>query len=363
MTSVFAQYKNLRKILKNLGDARVVGGGVRNPLFGMPVNGEIDIASPYSPQHVMYIGQTLGFNVIPIKIDHGTVMFVKGDEKYEITTLRQDILSDGRWAKIRATRSWLQDAQRRDFTINALYMDGAGKIYDYVGGLSDIKNKILRFVGDPIRRIQEDYLRIIRLFRFWAHYVRPADEGIAACAEMRDGLAKISRERILAEMLKLYSAPDPWSSIQSMWANSIIVNNNGSQLSSLEAKYNIKFSPLSRLALTTDITSWPISRQQKTWITALNQKAESLGDILEKYHQYGKNFAHDYALLYQPELLRNLPSTIISCPVLPNELPVPPGPEMGIRYKALHKWWCRQLIPPTKADCIEWYEREYNQLL
>jgi hypothetical protein len=343
------------RLLKKLGNARIVGGGVRNPLIGRPVKEEIDIATPFAPERVMRIGRELGYGVVPLKIDHGTVLLVRGKEKYEVTTLRRDVLTDGRWAKVQYTRSWRQDAERRDFTINAMSMDAKGKIYDYVGGLDDIKIPILRFVGDPIVRIKEDYLRILRLFRFWAHYVQPGQQDIAACIKLKDGLQKISQERILAEMLKLYTAENPWPAVGVMVENNIVVQNTIQEGKIL--------SPLTRLALTVDASALPLSRAQKNWVTQMKVPAKEFSDILAVNHTHGYNFAIDYARWYLPEIPEErIPKVLHKCPLLPSEMPnVESGPEMGRRFKELHHWWIRQWPLPNKAQCLTWYNEYYKQ--
>lgn len=355
------RYRHLKSVLQ-MTQGRIVGGGVRNPLLNLPVIGEIDIASPLAPDIVLKIGKRAGFTVVPINIDHGTVLFVKNGEKYEITTLREDVVTDGRWAKVRYTRSWTRDAQRRDFTINAIYMDAKGYLYDYVGGLVDLDRRILRFVGNPTQRIREDYLRIIRMFRFWAHYVPPSENDLCAAIAEKDGLAGISKERILDEMLKLYKAPDPWDAAKSMYKHGIVLKNDPNLVTNLEIS-RLKLSPLTRLALTVDTSQWPLSRAQKSWVVACKVPAGNIGDILERMYEFGLQFAVDVCLIYKPELLTEVLAIVDSVnergsaefPLLPSELPVPPGPEMGKAYKQVRRWWSRQYPAPSKEDCLSWW--------
>lgn len=191
-------------------EARIVGGAVRNTLMGADV-GDIDIATTHLPHDVMTLARAAGFKVVPTGIDHGTVTVVVEGQPFEVTTLRTDLETDGRHATVAFGKDWKADAQRRDFTINALYVTADGRVIDYVGGLSDIENKVLRFIGDPEQRIREDYLRILRFFRFFAWYGagRPETEGLKACARLKDGLGQLSSERVWAELKKLLSAPDP----------------------------------------------------------------------------------------------------------------------------------------------------------
>ncbi len=191
-------------------EARVVGGAIRNSLLGQAVS-DIDIATTTLPDETVRRAAAMGFKTVPTGIDHGTVKVIAGGKAYEVTTLRADIETDGRHASVRFGRDWRADAERRDFTINALYADANGTILDPIGGLADIENRTLRFIGDPEARIREDYLRILRFFRFfaWYGYGRPEAEGLKACARLKGGLSHLSAERIWSELKKLLSAPDP----------------------------------------------------------------------------------------------------------------------------------------------------------
>jgi len=192
------------------GEARVVGGAVRNTLLGTKVS-DIDVATTHVPQETVRLAQEAGFKTVPTGIEHGTVTVVVKGTPFEVTTLRHDIETDGRHAKVAFGTDWEADAQRRDFTINALYAKADGTVIDTVGGLNDIETKTLRFIGDAEQRIREDYLRILRFFRFFAWYGsgRPEAEGLRASARLKDGLAQLSSERVWAELKKLLSAPDP----------------------------------------------------------------------------------------------------------------------------------------------------------
>jgi poly(A) polymerase len=184
--------------------ARVVGGAVRNTLLGEP-HGDIDIATTAVPDEVMRRVQAAGFKPVPTGIEHGTVTAVAAGRPFEITTLREDVETFGRHAKVAFGRNWKHDAERRDFTMNALSVARDGTIYDYVGGLADIAARRVRFIGDAATRIAEDYLRVLRFFRFHAAYGEgaPDGEGIAACIAARGGLAQLSRERVRMETVKL----------------------------------------------------------------------------------------------------------------------------------------------------------------
>ncbi len=188
-------------------EARVVGGAVRNTLLGLPV-GEIDIATTAVPDEVVRRAGKAGFHPVPTGIEHGTVTIVVDGKPFEVTTLREDVETFGRHAKVRFGRDWKKDAERRDFTINALFLARDGSAADFVGGLKDIEARRVRFIGDPDARIREDYLRALRFFRFHAAYGEGAPDaaGLAACIRARGELAMLSRERVRAELFKLFVA-------------------------------------------------------------------------------------------------------------------------------------------------------------
>jgi poly(A) polymerase len=204
--------KDLVRVLALLdGDgeeARVVGGALRNALLGRPVE-EFDIATTATPETVIARAKAAKLKSVPTGLSHGTVMLVVEGKPFEVTSLREDIETDGRHAKVRFSRDFEADAKRRDFTMNALSMGRDGMLYDYVGGLADIEARRLRFIGDPTARIREDYLRILRFFRFAAAYAEgPLDAAaVLACLRERDGLARLSRERVRSEIMKLLVAP------------------------------------------------------------------------------------------------------------------------------------------------------------
>ena len=206
--------KHLKRLLEALSsdgeEARVAGGAVRNALIGEPV-ADIDVATTTLPDETVRRARAAGFKAVPTGIDHGTITVVASGKGYEVTTLRADVETDGRHAKVSFGRDWKADAERRDFTIDALYATADGTVIDLVGGIADIEARQLRFIGDAEKRIREDYLRILRFFRFFAWYGagRPDAEGLKACARLKEGLDQLSAERVWSELKKLLSAPDP----------------------------------------------------------------------------------------------------------------------------------------------------------
>ena len=190
------------------GRARFVGGAVRDTLLGLPV-ADVDIATTHAPDRVMALLRGNGIKAVPTGLAHGTITAVTAGGPVEVTTLRCDVSTDGRHAIVAFTDDWREDAARRDFTMNALYADPlSGEIFDWFGGLDDLAARRVRFIGDPLQRIAEDHLRILRFFRFHARFGDAIDdEGLAACAARANDLMALSRERIAAELLKLLIAP------------------------------------------------------------------------------------------------------------------------------------------------------------
>ena len=212
-----------RRVLAALGAdghaARFVGGCVRDGLLGLPdVGRELDVATPERPDQVIRLLERAGLPAIPTGLAHGTVTTIADGRRFEITTLRRDVACDGRHAEVEFTDDFALDAARRDFTINAMSCDDAGRLYDYFGGRADLTAGRVRFVGDAAARIAEDYLRILRFFRFFAYYGRPpADaEALAACRAAAPELRRLSGERIQAEMVRLLEAADPVPALRLM---------------------------------------------------------------------------------------------------------------------------------------------------
>ncbi|MEO9612096.1 MAG: CCA tRNA nucleotidyltransferase [Nitratireductor sp.] len=191
-------------------EARIAGGAIRNTLLGEAV-GDVDIATTCLPDETVARAERGGYKAVPTGYEHGTITVIADGVAYEVTTLRADIETDGRRARVRFGRDWQADAERRDFTINALYAEADGRIVDLVGGLTDIDSRAVRFIGDAEARIREDYLRILRFFRFFARYGsgRPDAAGLKACARLKQGLDTLSAERVWSELKSLLAAEDP----------------------------------------------------------------------------------------------------------------------------------------------------------
>ncbi|TPE63739.1 CCA tRNA nucleotidyltransferase [Sandaracinobacter neustonicus] len=214
----------LLEVLKSAdGETRLVGGAVRDWLLAHPV-ADVDLATRLTPPQVIAALEGAEIRAVPTGLQHGTVTAVAGGAPYEVTTLRRDVASFGRHAEVAFTSDWQEDAARRDFTINALYADPlTGEIFDWFGGLDDLAARRVRFIGEPLQRIAEDHLRILRFFRFSARFSpEPDAQGLAACAARANDLMALSRERIRDELLKLLALPAPAPTVSAMLAHGIL---------------------------------------------------------------------------------------------------------------------------------------------
>jgi len=214
--------RGIKRLLGALGAqeglTRYVGGAVRDDLLGLPVS-DIDLATRIPPHQVVQRLESARIKAVPTGIDHGTVTAVSDGHPFEITTLRRDVTTDGRRATVAFTDDWKEDAARRDFTINALSADPVtGELFDYFGGLADLEKRHIRFIGDPLQRIAEDHLRILRFFRFHARFDagEPDAAALAACTARANDLMALSRERIADELLKLLGMADPSATLAIM---------------------------------------------------------------------------------------------------------------------------------------------------
>jgi len=220
--------RGVARILKALGSkqglTRYVGGAVRDDLLGLPVS-DIDFATRLRPEEVIARLEAAHIKAVPTGIEHGTITAVADGQPAEVTTLRADVATDGRRATVAFTDDWMADASRRDFTINALYADPEdGEVHDYFGGLDDLQAGRVRFIGDPLTRISEDHLRILRFFRFHARFGngKPDAAALAACMARANDLMALSRERIADELLKLLALAEPAATVALMIARGIL---------------------------------------------------------------------------------------------------------------------------------------------
>lgn len=271
------------------GEARAVGGAVRDFLMGNE-GADVDIASTLVPEKTMEIAASLGWKAVPTGIAHGTVTLVLPTRVVEVTTLRRDVTTDGRRATVAFTDDWREDAARRDFTINAIYMDATGMLHDFHEGTKDIVAHRVRFIGDATARIREDGLRILRFFRFLAsHGKPPADAAaLAACTAEREMIAQLSGERIANEMRKLLSVPNPAFALRLMTETGVAREVFGAEiqpqrmirLHMIEAQVDHQASVWARIALLLGadqktsqdvVTRWKISRHEAAQLELLTK--------------------------------------------------------------------------------------------
>ncbi|WP_304616806.1 CCA tRNA nucleotidyltransferase [Paracoccus sp. (in: a-proteobacteria)] len=335
--------------------AWLVGGVVRNALLGEPVS-DIDIATDAPPTEVSLLAEAAGLRAVPTGIDHGTVTLVADGRGFEVTTFRRDVETDGRHAVVAFSTDLAEDAARRDFTINALYADRAGRVLDPVGGLPDLAARRLRFVGEPEDRIREDYLRILRFFRFFAQYGREAQpRALAACAALRDGLARIAPERVGAEMRKLLAAPAPGAAIALMAQTGvldlILPGARPDALQNLIAAENAaEAQPSWRRRLAALVPGDPtealrLSRHESRHLARLREAARARWSLDEAGYRLTAPEALDHALLHRgiglpvdwrARLDRAQASPL---PLKASDLPGLSGPALGRALRAAESAW------------------------
>ena len=346
-----------------------VGGAVRNALIGAPVQ-DLDLTTDARPDEVIALAEAAGIKAVPTGIDHGTVTLVIGEHHFEVTTFRRDVETHGRHATVAFADNMTEDARRRDFTINALYAAPDGTVADPLGGLPDLKARRVRFIEDPDRRIREDYLRILRFFRFHAWYGDPDAgidaEGLAACAANTDGLAALSAERVTAELLKLLSAPDPAPAVASMAAAGVLAQvlpgadaSGLAVLVHLEQDASIAPAPLRRLAMLGGQTDG--LRLSRAEARALEHITAPL-DLPELAYRHGYDVAQDAALiraavLQTPLAAKTLESLHTAAekvfPLTAADLmPALEGPALGKALKEAEARWIASGFTLTKAELL-----------
>jgi poly(A) polymerase len=342
--------------------AFAVGGCVRNELMGHPVN-DVDFATDARPERVMDLAKKTGLKAVRTGLEHGTLTLVSGGTGFEVTTFRKDIETDGRHATIAFADDIETDAHRRDFTMNALYADHEGQIFDPLGGLDDLLNGHVRFIDRPRDRIREDYLRILRFFRFHAWFGDPAGgidaEALAACAMQADGLDGLSKERIGMEIRKLLTAPDPAPSVASMDQTGILARVlPGAASASLavlvhhENTFGIAPSWLRRLACLGGEGQTERLRLSRTEAKTLTLYAAKIGasqGLPELAYRHGQSAALDLALLRATLLETLIPNDVVALTAYAAAQKFPvraadittgeAGPALGALLKHLEDRW------------------------
>lgn len=369
------------------GTARYVGGCVRDAVLGRPVR-DLDIATDSTPQKVISLLEAAGLKAIPTGIEHGTITAVAGGRPFEITTLRVDVETFGRHAAVAFTDDWKQDAQRRDFTLNALFCDPDGRVYDPVGGIKDLKAGHVRFIGDARKRIEEDALRILRFFRFHAWFGQGEldNKGLQACVEAKRQLANLSVERVRSEILRLLEAPNPLETLDVMIDASILAlvlpeafsSRRLDALVSLERVLKMS-DPLRRLAALTNLTDekltslgsrWRFSNADQARLAAMAGRPDSLPpgmsdeQMRESIYRGGAEPFCDRALLAwasdgqgRDRFLAFAKEWVVPVfPLMGREVVargVGEGEAVGKLLSALEDWWIENGFVPGKSDLLE----------
>jgi poly(A) polymerase len=377
---------------------RFVGGCVRDALAGRPVK-DVDIATPDPPETVLALLRRAGLKAVPTGLDHGTVTAVSDHHPFEITTLRTDVETYGRRARVAFTDDWAADAARRDFTMNAMFCAPDGTVYDPFGGWADLQEGRVRFVGDPDQRITEDYLRLLRFFRFHARYGvgRPDAAGLAAAERHAPDLVTLAAERIHHELLRFLEADAPGPAARIMAEHRILDTvlpeaarpDRLEALAGLEAAAAVAPDPFRRLAGWLDLARADpdtlferlrLSKQERKRLATLHAPAAAVGidrgapGLRAALYRLGPEAVRDLLLLDGAERVAAGDSPdAVAAPLRaglaevaawsPKRLPVdgrdvqalgvPPGPRTGDLLRAVEDWWIAQDFAPGRAACLE----------
>ena len=366
-------------------EARFVGGSVRDALLGRPI-GDIDIATPASPERVIELLEKTGIKVVPTGLTHGTITAIVPPRHFEITSLRRDVETYGRRARVAFDADWASDAARRDFTINAIFLALDGAIDDPVGGLADLRARRVRFVGDPATRIAEDVLRLLRYYRFEARFGTGAGdlEARAACRAAAHLLPTLSGERVAQELVRLLETPDPIAVLQMMQEDSVleVVLPEARRLDRLRRLIEIEpeADPLLRLAALIEVdgegaaavaarlrfsNAWrdQLCGLSRPW--PLDPQADAPGQRRTLYHLGAKRY-HGIALLLtaEGEMSSGRLSELLAIagdwlpPVFPlagrdvTALGIPPGERVGRLLAAVHEWWEEGDFTADRTRCL-----------
>lgn len=352
--------------------ALFVGGCVRNALLGAPVT-DIDIATDAPPDRVVELARAAGLKPVPTGIDHGTVTVVADGKPHEVTTFRRDVETDGRHATVAFSTDVAQDAARRDFTMNALYARPDGTVVDPLHGLPDLQARHLRFVGDPEQRIREDYLRILRFFRFTAWYADPDrgidPDGLAACAAGLDGLHSLSKERVGAEIRKLLAAPNPAPATASMARAGVLTailpgtdDRALAPLIHLEGDEPPRWlRRLAALGGADPTESLRLSRPEQRNLAILREEVASAHSAAALAALHGATLAADTVLLRAALLETPVPTgwrahvtrgVETPFPVSAADLPHLSGPALGTELKRLKTAWLASDLRLTRSQLL-----------
>lgn len=379
------------KVMAALGHGRAlfVGGCVRNALLDREVE-DVDIATQWKPDETTVKLEKAGIKVIPTGIDHGTVTAVLNKKTFEVTSLRRDVETDGRRAVVAFTQDWKEDAQRRDFTINTLLADREGNIYDPTGrGLKDLEAGKIIFVGDPAQRIAEDYLRILRFFRFHSMYGKsaPDKKALAACRASAGKISKLSKERVTQEFFKILSVEDPSNILDLMFQNKALelFSNPGydagllKSLCDFQNRYGLAFIA-ARLITLAAFNKKNVEKMEKLLLIpkVFKKDIDAISEVLKMpdldgdqavraaVYRYGRTAAAQALMIelaqdrvmngYAPKAIRIIQKwEVPDFPLSGEDLKkagVKAGPEMGKKLREAEEWWIGQDFKPGKRECL-----------
>ncbi len=385
-----ATQKIFETLKSNNIEVRFVGGCVRDVLLGK-ISNDTDLAVDTPPALIIEAFKHTKINVIPTGIDFGTVTAIYQGKHFQITSLRQDWQGKGRHPNVTFGKDWLEDAKRRDFTMNAIYVDSARIFFDPFNGAQDLKKQYIRFVGIPEDRIKEDPLRILRYFRFLAMFDKPQidTEAFDACKKQIQTITELSKERIREELFKLLRAPDPIYSLtllNEIGFPEIFFGSSAqikliTQLVALERTLKIPPCPIRRLCqflgrsfAAKDISAKLIlSKKEKLHLETLQKNSTLDNDEISLY-KYGKEIFTDLILLSAAQQERISPDIIKKCqnqlitrdnyiqktfPITGEDLikiGLDPSPKLGKTLAACKDWWMKQNFQPTHQDCLLWID-------
>lgn len=365
-------------LLKDHGvEARIVGGAVRDALMGIPIH-DIDIAVGAEPSQVMSILKP-HCHVIPTGLNHGTITAVFSKNAFQITSLRTDVETFGRHATVAYGTSFEEDAARRDFTINAMYLDSNGVLYDYFNGQEDLKNGLIRFIGDPLARIQEDYLRILRFFRMYAYFGKTDwhEASLKACKDLAAGMSNLSKERIRHEFFKIIEAPNVLETLDFMATHAVLdVLTFSFDKASLkvyiegEKKYALEVNVLFRLYafywandLKSLATGFVFTKKERLlWSRIYNLQQQSDIWVAELLYREGMDVARHVLCLLEAisnnsfgEQFKKLQQLkLVDFPLKAEDLQALglSGKALGDALKSAEKYWYENDFLPQKSDLI-----------
>lgn len=372
----------LHILAQEKGEGRFVGSAVRNSLFGLPIK-DFDIATTHTPDQVESLFKRANLSVIPTGRAFGTLTVVLKPDVYEITTLRQDLKTDGRHAEVSFTTEWALDAARRDFTMNALYLDASGKIYDFYKGRADLEAGRVCFIGDPATRIREDYLRILRFFRFNAFYSKgPINaEGLEACCAFKENMLRLSRERITSEFLRLLEALNPWPLLELIAEKEMLPFISGVPDTTSPLHFQAQLRSMALLESMGPVAS-PLVRLKSLFRQEgavpprfrLTRAEQKIWDHLNREGDIFLEFSEKIATQHLPlEEARVLFRQALCKQQQENETPFPitgedllhlgfvPGKEVGQALQELRQWWKAQDPLPDREACLEYLTSRYSK--